>query len=247
MLLGASDVSALTFEATFIDAAGRAWTDERKALVLHVLAEYEALIADDETVLVQFSFYEPEEFLTHGMAWSAGAPEESTNVRPWTPRLRHGILLSNDLADNGFWDPTPDTDDDQPWDSFDVLTVLRHEVGHIMGHMVGYSRDLDADGAPYDPWVALIDDEGVFDPGGMKVQMAPDGYGHIDDDGLMNPMILFGERYTIDHTVHMLAVAYGYTLREAGEPGEEEDEQASLPMAIWLLPLALVVCWQRNS
>jgi len=244
VLVVVSNANALTFEATFINAAGQTWTDERKALVRYVLAEYEAQIADDQTVLVQFTFHDPDELFTHAMAWSAGeVSDDSIPIRPWTPRIRHGILLSKDLAANGFWDATPETDDDVPPDNYDILTILRHEMAHAMGHMVGHGRSFDADGEPYDPWLALIDDEGVFDPGGMNVQMYPGGYGHIDEDGLMNPMILVGERYPIDHTVKMLALAYGYTLREADAP-PDEPEAADLPAAGRLLPLMAAACWR---
>jgi hypothetical protein len=41
--------------------------------------------------------------------------------------------ISFDLAENWFYDATPDTDDDLPAEQSDFMTTSQHELGHLLG------------------------------------------------------------------------------------------------------------------
>ena len=197
---------------TFTDSAGLTWTEQRKAVVLHAIADYQRVIAEDETVAVEFKFYDSEPGI-YGMWYAINFPPEGTPVRPWTECLTHVIMVDANNVDGAVWfDPTPSTDDDIPEGVLDALTLFRHELAHMLGHRPGYVIDYDADGNAIDYWQDQVDADGVFDPGGLNVPLADD-LEHVDQADLMNTWLTRGRRYDIDDALQRLVVAYGYKTR----------------------------------
>lgn len=122
-----------------------------------------------------------------------------------------------------WFDPTPvDDTGDPPLMNWDALSVALHEIGHSLGFVNDFFVDDFFGPGEVNLWGDQIDGSGVFDPGGLNVQMEP-GYAHYEDAPptagfLMNPAITNGERLAISATdTAMLNLAYGYTL--APEPG----------------------------
>ena len=193
---------------TFTDSADLTWTDQRKAVVLHAIADFERVIAENETIAVEFKFYHAETD-EYGMWYGTDFPPEGTNMRPWTAGVTQVIMIDANSVDTRVWfDPTPSTDDDIPH-MRDALTLVRHELAHMLGHRPGYIIDYDADGQAIDYWADLIDANGVFDPDGLNVPLA-DGHDHVDQPDLMNTYLTPGKRYGIDAAVQRLVLAYGY-------------------------------------
>lgn len=199
----------LTIVPTFTDSAGQRWTDRRKAVVLQAIADYERAIAENETIAVEFKFYDAEPGY-YAMWYAINFPPKGTSVRPWTRGLTHVIMIDANSAGGLVWfDPTPSTDDDIPESVFDALTLIRHELAHMLGHRPGYCLDYDADGQAIDHWQARIDASGVFDPGGLNVALADDGE-HAADNDLMSYYLTTGRRYDIDDALQRLILTYGY-------------------------------------
>jgi len=242
----ATSAAALEITPTFTDAEGAEWTDARRAIVHQAIADYEAAIANDGAIAVEMQFGEIDQA---AMWYTHGEPPTGQAVRPWSPGLRHVIMINTALAEQLWFDPTPATDGDVPRRRYDALTLIRHEMGHMLGHRNGYGFENWATRDQVDPWMALIDDEGVFDAEGMGVHMARGNWGHWSEDGLMHPRMLPGRRYGVDRTVQMLAVAYGYELAsttDAAQTLEVSDEIRLAPPAPsrafgWMALTALLV------
>ncbi len=197
---------------TFTDSAGKEWTGRRRAVVLRAIADYENGIAEDETIAVEFKFY-PAEPGTYAMWYVIDFPPEGTSVRPWTAGLTHVIMIdANGTGDWIWFDETPATDGDVPGRAIDALTLVRHELGHMLGHRPAYCTDFDADGQVIDYWQNLIDADGVFDPGGLNVELAYDRE-HVVGSHLMSYYMTPGRRHGIAAVLRRLVVAYGYSTR----------------------------------
>ena len=209
LLLAPAGCGGLRIVPTFTDSAGLEWTDERKAVVRRAIADYERAIAEDETIAVEFKFFEAEPGI-YGMWYAIDFPPEGSSVRPWTQCLTHVIMMDANHVDQLVWfDPTPLTDDDIPEDRFDAVTLIRHELAHMLGHRPGYVIDYDADGQMIDYWANQIDTDSVFDPEGLNIRLIGD-LEHVDGEDLMNGWMKTGRRYDIDAAVQRLVVAYGY-------------------------------------
>ncbi len=91
---------------------------------------------------------------------------------------------------------------------YDMLTALRHEMGHMLGFAPGV----------YDNWENEITN-GVFDPNGLAIPMAADE-AHVNlPDDLMYFSLEPGVSKDISTTdLDMLNVAYGYTITATPEP-----------------------------
>ncbi len=211
LLLGPSVGCGLRIVPTFTDSAELTWTDERKAVILQAISDYEGAIAEDETIAVEFKFFDAEPG-TYAMWYAIDFPADGTSVRPWTPGLTHVIMVDARGVGEWIWfDETPSTDDDVPRGVIDALTLVRHELAHMLGHRPGYCLDYDADGQAIDYWQDLIDANGVLDPGGLNVPLAADRH-HVARSDLMSYYITTGRRYDIDDVLQRLVVAYGYRI-----------------------------------
>ena len=73
LLLWGSVGCGLRIVPTFTDSAGLTWTDERKAVVRRAIADFEGAIAEDETIAVEFKFFEAEPGL-YGMWYAIDFP-----------------------------------------------------------------------------------------------------------------------------------------------------------------------------
>ena len=208
VLLAAGPAAALDIIPVFVDSPDRPWAPHEKAVIHQAIADYEAVIAEPETIRVAFKVHEGDDHLA--MWYGVGEPANGATIRPWTSQLRHTVALSTAVADALWYDLTPATDRDVPDDVWDALTVFRHELGHMLGHRGGYCFDKWATRRQHDPWAALVDKRGVFDPGGLNVPIHGKTLGHTEGGGLMTPVIPPGTRYDVDRTVRMLALAYGY-------------------------------------
>ena len=221
----AGPAAALEITPTFVDAHGAEWTDARRAVVYQAIADYEAAIGDDGAIAVEIQFGEMDQA---AMWYTHGEPATGRTVRPWSRGLRHVIVINAGLADALWYDPTPDTDDDVPPDRYDALTLIRHEMGHMMGHRDGYGIEGWGTRRYRDLWMALIDEQGVFDAEGLNVPMASGNWGHWAVEGLMNQRMLPGRRYRVDRTVQMLSAAYGYELAPAPQPEQTDTQPADV-------------------
>ncbi|MHC4563249.1 MAG: hypothetical protein ACYS8X_10810 [Planctomycetota bacterium] len=220
-LLSMSSGCRLKIVPTFTDSGGQTWTDRRKAVALQGIADYQRVIADDETIAVEFKFFDAEPGY-YGMWYATGFPPKGTSVRPWTEGLTHVIMIdANSVGGMVWFDPTPSTDDDIPENVFDALTLIRHELTHMLGHRPGYIIDYDADRQATDRWQARIDASGVFDPGGLNVALADD-LEHVDEEDLMSYWLTTGRRYDIDDALQRLIVAHGYKTVAGAAPVRSE-------------------------
>ncbi len=207
LLTLAVPATALNIVPEFIDGKGddEQWTDVRRAVVYQAIADWQALIANDETIHVRFLLL--HETTTHYFAMWYVAGEDTADaynqsLRPWHPDLEQGIIVN--LTMPVWFDPTPQTDDDLT--NWDALTAIRHEMGHMLGHRHGVYFDRYGTTSATDPWASRIVD-GVFDPEGLAIPMAN---GSHAARGLMSSDIYPRTRFDVQPTAEMLYVAYGY-------------------------------------
>lgn len=242
VFLFAAPAQALNIIPTFTDGAGETWTAERQAVIQHAVDDWESVIGNDETYGIEFDFTNAGTCGTCYMArWSGSisAPAGS-NIRPWafvTHTIHFNADLMDELLPNWTWfDPTPaDDTGDPPFINWDALSAALHEIGHSVGFVNGVYVDDFFNLGEVNLWGDQIDGSGVFDPGGLNIQMVG-SYAHYEDAGptsdfLMIPAITNGQRQSISATdIAMLNLAYGYA--PAPEPG------TGLLLGIGLLVLA---------
>jgi hypothetical protein len=240
VFLSAAPAHALNILPTFTDGAGETWTTQRQAVIQHAIDDWEAVIGVDETYGIEFDFTNAgtSSYLAQ---WSGSiSATAGDDIRPWA-YVTHTIHFNADLMDTslGVWtwfDPTPaDDTGSPPFLNWDALSIALHEIGHSLGFVNNFFVDNIGTGGQVNLWGDQIDGSGVFDPGGLNVQMAV-GYSHYQDAGstedfLMIPSVTNGQRQSISATdVAMLNLAYGYSF--APEPG------TGLLVGIGLLVLA---------
>lgn len=229
VFLFAAPAQALNILPTFTDGAGESWTAERRAVIQHAIDDWEAVIGDDETFGIEFDFTNAGTCGTCYLGrWSGSISAPlGANIRPWA-FATHTIHFNADwmapLLPNQMWfDPTPaDDGGDPPLIHWDALSIALHEIGHSLGFVNGFYVDDFFNPGEVNLWGDLIDGAGVFDPGGLNVQMVG-SYAHYQDGGatedfLMTPSVTTGQRWSISGTdTAMLRMAYGYA--HAPEPG----------------------------
>ena len=151
------------------------------------------------------------------------------NTRPWE-KTSHVIHFNADLfagANYLWWDPSPSTDGDQPFEAWDALSLARHELGHILGfNSTSYRDEVDTP-SEFRLWedrMTMSGPNATFDQGGMDTAMASSSnFAHIKDSGamagdLMVPAMPNSVRRDIsDMDLDMLTLAYDYT--HMPEPG----------------------------
>ena len=235
---------SLTINPTFANGAGQTWTAERIGVVTQAITDWGNSILDDYSIDVTFGFTNAGDngYLAQ---WSGSySYYTGDNIMPWSSSVNHTVNFNADWFDNSnysWFDSTPLTDDDLTSNHIDMLSVARHELGHVLGFVDGfYVNNIDT-AAEELVWDNLIDNNNIFDAGGLNVEMHFDEYGnpdsaHILNDGsissyLMNPYIPNGIRYDISYTeLQMLSKAYGYTIISA----------VPIPAAVWLFGSGLL-------
>jgi len=203
--------AALTLDITFDDSNQGVWSQLQKDVVLQAAAEWEAgFAAYDLDTTISFGMDFRNEggaaAVTYGWVWG-GVPGPGEDTRPWLGTGHFMGVHPTAL----WWDPTPATDGDVPGGSYDALTVIRHELGHLLGFTGGLYFD-DWGGPQFrDVWQDAIVG-GVFDPGGLNVSMTGANNEHTNGAGLMDTFIFPGQRFDIDLTMDMIAHAYDLQL-----------------------------------
>jgi hypothetical protein len=233
----------------FTESEGQAWSDQRKAVVLQAISDYEKLILEKGKVKIEFKFCTSNG--RTAMWYVTGPSPRGATIRPWSRRLRHVIMIDESILDDQVWfDPTPATDDDVPAGAYDALTLFRHELGHAMGHRNGYCVDNHDTPKHVDRWMVKVNDKSVFDADGLNVQLVPGNVGHVAGADLMCPMMAPGARYSIDDTVRRLVVAYEYKTR-LDEDTSEKSQAASITggllAALWVLTVVGAGAVERPS
>lgn len=222
LLIASTAAPALTIDAAFTNTAGQTWTADRQSIVYQAISEWENIILDDQLVSIEFDFTNAGTEDTYLGQWSLSySYYNGDDLRPWSTGMDHTIHLNADLMDetagNYLWfDPTPASDDDQPFEAWDALTVLRHELAHALGFTAGTYVDNKGTTEEVTLWDRHIDASNIFDPDGLGVSMYGTDWGHVADSGattddLMTPSLTNGERRPISATnVAMMATAYNY-------------------------------------
>jgi len=210
-LLCASTASAgLDIVVSFDDTAEGTWDAVEMGVVNYAISEYEsAFDAYDIDEVVNFGI----DFRNLGAGVAAvtygwvigGVPGTGDSTRPWLGTGHYMGVTPSGL----WWDPTPSTDGDVGG-NYDALTIIRHELGHMLGVQVGLYFDDYAGPNHTDVWDDKIVSH-VFDPGGLAVSMNSGDHSHTNG-GLMNDTIYAGQRFDIDQTAEMLMVAFDLDL-----------------------------------
>jgi len=180
------------------------WTDIEKAVVNQAITDWEEALSGyalDETV--SFGIDHRNEggaaAVTYGWVWG-GVPAPGDSTRPWLGTGHYMGVLPWSLT----WDATPTTDDDVS--GYDALSIIRHELGHLLGVESGFYFDNYGVAGHEDKWVSEIVGS-TFDPGGLNVSMNPGDTSHTNG-GLMNAYIYTGQRFDVGLTSQMIAKAF---------------------------------------
>ncbi len=182
------------------------WNDVQKAVVNQAVTDWEDAFNAyqiDGTVSFGIDFRNTgAAAVTYG--WDVGWAYLGTGFssRPWLNTGHYMGIQPNVM----WWDPTPAIDGDGIY-GYDALTLIRHELGHMLGSQPGLYFDNIYTGNQTDVWESQIVGN-TFDPGGLNVTMSYGDHGHTSG-GLMNPILNAGYRLDVDQTMDMFVVAYG--------------------------------------
>lgn len=202
-LLAASAAHAFTITPDY--QAPQDWTPDQQAVLQQAITDWTSDIAfaDGNTQNINVTVYMTDAGEgTYLAQWQFGGtlPGEF----PYSPGISDWIAVNTFyLSQDSFALTGP-----VPSDEYDMLTVFRHELGHMLGFAPGV----------YDNWSPLISNN-IFDPNGLAIPMNADG-AHVDlPDDLMYFSLDPGVRKDISTTdLAMLSTAYGYTITAAPEP-----------------------------
>ena len=142
---------------------------------------------------------------------------------PYDSNITQVITLNVDFLPQFYEGLAPPS----PTDGYDVLTILRHELGHMLGFYPGLYSDANGD-----KWASHITGT-TFDPAGLNVPMNAD-LAHTNVPGdLMYFSLPQGIRRDVSDTnLQMLSLAEGYSVLPVPEPAALS---CLLPLAITLL------------
>jgi len=206
LALASGASAALDIVVSFDDNAAGTWDPNEKAVVNQAIADWEAAFAAyDLDATVDFGIDFRNEggaaAVTYGWVWG-GVPATGDTTRPWQGTGHYMGVLPNSF----WWDPTPATDGDVPGGQYDALNIIRHELGHLLGSQPGLYFDDYGTASHADSWTEHVVGT-TFDPGGLNVSMVSGDFGHTNG-GLMNPYVYTGQRFDVDQTMDMIAVAF---------------------------------------
>lgn len=202
---------ALDINPIFNDNGAATWTATQKSVVYQAIADWEAIIGNDESFDVTFDFTTDGTYLGQ---WAGSVTYfNGDDILPWYTGVTHTVHFNADKA--LWWDTTPTTDDDIDGSQWDALSVARHELGHAMGYTSLYTSSAGDDSKRY--YDAHVDSDAVvFDAGGLDIDLAAsDNIYHVAQsyDNLMSPALTNGVRRDIDAmNLDMLSLAYGYDI-----------------------------------
>ncbi len=204
LLACVSNASAvLDIIATFDDNP-QVWSAVQKAVVNQAIQDWENAFNAydiDGTVYYSTQLIEGGGSLAQTSNWIWGAtPALGASTRPWEG-VGHWMRVNPSL----WWDPTPGNDNDGIYGE-DALTIVRHELGHVLGVWPGIWFDNYGVAGHTDLWSSNISG-GVFDPGGINMPMAGD-QGHTAVYGDLMYYGYTGGRTDVDATMEMFAVAF---------------------------------------
>lgn len=228
LFLPVTAFAGLLISPTYVDGLGETWTATRRGVVQQALNDWGGLFQDTQTVFVTL------DFTSAGLGgylgqWEGGwSVPGGTDIFPWTSGVTHTIHFNKDYftsTPNYLWfDPSPSTGGDVPFEAWDALSIARHEVGHMLGFTSDFYR-ADSSVPASDKWKAQITGQ-IFDPSGLNVTLASTtNLSHVLDGGktlgdLMVPALVNGTRRGISTwDENMLVQAYGYTVPEPGTLG----------------------------
>ena len=216
LTIAAPAARAIDIIPTFMDNAGQVWDATKMAVINQAISDWDARILNNQTIAVTFDFQNAGTGSYLGL-WQGqynGVPV-GTDVFPWTPGVQHVVNFNADMMDSSQPNYLNFTLGSVPFNTWDALSVTRHELGHMLGFSTLYPNDV---GGPnqLDKWTSHIVGT-TFDPGGLNVQMAAaNNLSHTADSGstandLMNPALVNGQRRTITAIDQaMLEKAYQY-------------------------------------
>ena len=205
------------------DGGGYSWNDDigggatRKDVINQAISDWEGTIGNNETIHLDMVLLDAG--ASYLGQWQGGLSyTPGDDIRPWYSGTSHTIRFNTNYfvgANYTWWDSTPGDDgSDQPFESWDALSVARHEFGHLFGFTEGFYEDNKGTGGEVDLWGDQIDGSNVFDAGGLNINMNGADHGHVEDagataDDLMVPSIVNGTRRWISTTdTDMLELAY---------------------------------------
>ncbi len=202
LALASNAFAVLNIVATFDDNPV-VWSATRKAVVNQAIQDWEdafnAYVVDG-TVYYSTQLIEGGASLAQTSNWIYGyEPALGASTRPWLG-VGHWMRVNPSL----WWDPTPGNDGDGIFGE-DALTIVRHELGHVLGVWPNMWYDDYAPGKE-DLWDAQIVGN-VFDPGGLNVSMTGD-HGHTNVWGDLMYYGYTGGRTDVDQTMLMFAKAF---------------------------------------
>ena len=148
-------------------------------------------------------------------------------------RLHHAdVLISTQYE--WYEDPDPNTDSEFGVDplptGFDLLTIVRHEIGHAVG-WIGADQ----------PRIATLVADNVFDASRLNISLAPDDTGHANSqdhaDELMQPTFAESTRLSIRlyPTVALVSRAFEYQIPMQFVDPAGPESQLGTAWAPWRL------------
>lgn len=221
-LLAAWRAEAVTVVPTFLDAPDQSWTDIEKTIITQAIGDWQNRVLDNQTINVTFDFTHVGGLGTSNSylaEWNGDVSAfPGANLYPWSAGITQTVHFNEDLMDPTLPNHLEFTTGTVTPTNWDALSVIRHELGHMMGFTQDfYFNDFNGP-AQTDKWTSHITGT-TFDPGGLKVQMnSATDLSHTFDGGvtagdLMNPSLTNGERRNISGTdLKMLEVAYRYAM-----------------------------------
>lgn len=208
LLAVASNASAVLDIVVSFDDNTWIWTAQQKAVVNQAVTDWEDAFSAydlDATVTFGIDFRNVgggAAAVTYG--WDVGWAflPVGFDSRPWQYTGHYIGILPNSF----WWDPTPANDfDNGAQNSYDALTLIRHEMGHMLGSQPGLYFSDTYTPSQVDAWTAPIVGN-IFDPGGLNVTMSGGDLGHTSG-GLMDPWVAWSRR-DVDLTMQMIALAF---------------------------------------
>lgn len=225
---------ALTIVPTFQDNAVRTWSTTEKAVVNQAISDWSSTIQSNYTINVTLDFTQVGTSSYVGQWQGQVSYAVGDDVMPWSG-VTHRIHFNADYLTGThylWFDPTPTTRDDIPFEAWDAVTVARHEIGHMLGFSTLYRYDYGA-ATEVKAWESHITNVGgnqIFDASTLNVRLESASLSHVYYDyanfnwsnppTLMTTTLYNSLRTDIGVSdMQMLQSAYGYAVPEPGVMG----------------------------